>query len=145
VENVVSQFQHILNSPRKDVHEKVFYVGDGVIDQLDWINAFAVELTGKEVRVAPRFLLRSLALVGDAVIALGGSFPIFSSRFRRMRENYITPMAATFAALGRPEIPLKAGVKETVAWLQTLEEFRASRPASHRELISYCLSKSNTK
>jgi nucleoside-diphosphate-sugar epimerase len=145
VRNVVSQLERILNSPKQEVHERVFYVGDEVIDQLNWINAFAVELTGKEVRVAPRFLLRSLALVGDAVIALGGSFPIYNSRFRRMRENYATPMHATFAALGRPETSLREGVRETVTWLQTLEEFRVSRPASFRELVSYCLSKSNTK
>lgn len=144
VGNVVSQLDKILSSPKKAVHERVFYVGDEVIDLLDWINAFAVELTGKEVRVAPRFALQSLALAGDGVIALGGNFPIYSARFRRMRENYTTPMTTTFAAFGKPETPLHEGVKETVAWLQTLEEFRASKPASYRELISYCLSKSNT-
>jgi nucleoside-diphosphate-sugar epimerase len=143
VGNVVSQFERILDSPRELVHEKVFYVGGDVIDQLDWINAMAVELTGEQVRVAPLFLLRFLAAIGDAVIAFGGTFPLFSARLQRMRENYITPMAATFAALGRPEISLREGAKETASWLETLDEFRTSRPAGLRELVSYCLGKSN--
>lgn len=143
VGNVVAQFDRILNSQKEQVHGKVFYVGDEVVDQLDWINAFAIELTGHQVRVVPRWLLHSAALLGDAVIALGGTFPIFSARFLRMRQHYVTPMAPTFRTLGYPKIPLKEGVRETVAWLETLQEFKASRRANFRELISYCLSKSN--
>jgi hypothetical protein len=102
---------------------RVYYVGDRSIDLLDWVNAFSLELTGRKVRVVPRAFVRLLAKVGDAVIALGGRFPVYSSRFRSMTEHYTTPMEPTFAILGEPPIPWHLGVQETVAWLRTQGSF----------------------
>jgi nucleoside-diphosphate-sugar epimerase len=124
VGNVVLQLERILRSAENSVNGKVFYVGDESINLLEWVNAFSTELTGRKVRVLPRAFLRFLAWVGDSVIALGGRFPIFSSRFRSMTEDYQTPISETFTVLGKPEIPLREGVRETVSWLRTLDEFR---------------------
>jgi GlcNAc-P-P-Und epimerase len=123
VGNVVRQVQRILELPPELVCGRVFYVGDRSIDLLDWVNAFSLELTGREVRVVPRPFVRLLAKVGDAVIALGGRFPVFSSRYRSMTEHYTTPMEPTFATLGEPPIPWHQGVQETVAWLRTQGSF----------------------
>jgi nucleoside-diphosphate-sugar epimerase len=123
VGNVVRQMQRILESPPELVAGKVFYVGDRSIDLLDWVNAFSLELRGRKVRVVPRPLVRLLAAVGDAVIVMGGRFPLFSSRYRSMTEHYTTPMEPTFAALGEPPIPWHQGVRETVAWLRTQGTF----------------------
>ena len=120
VGNVVDQMQKILASDASLVHEKVFYVGDAPIDLLEWTNAFSLELTGHEVRVVPRAAVAALGKVGDAVNAMGGSFPIFSSRFRSMTESYVTPMQPTFSALGTPRISLEEGVHETGEWLRSL-------------------------
>jgi GlcNAc-P-P-Und epimerase len=123
VGNVVRQMQRILELPPELVHEKVFYVGDRPIDLLDWVNAFSVELTGHKARIVPRPVIRSIAKVGDAVISMGGRFPVFTSRYHSMTENYTTPMEPTIATLGEPPIPLHRGVQETVAWLRTQGEF----------------------
>ena len=67
-----------------------------------------------------------MAKLGDIVIKCGGHFPIFSSRFRSMTEDYITPMEPTYAALGPPLISMKEGVHETVEWLRSESAFWAT-------------------
>jgi GlcNAc-P-P-Und epimerase len=119
VGTVVQQLCAILSASPKVVHGEVFYVGDAPIELLDWTNAFSLELVGRPVRVVPRAVVRCIARVGDAVIALGGKFPIFSSRYRSMTEDYDTPMQKTFDRLGTPRAGLSENVKETVTWLRT--------------------------
>jgi GlcNAc-P-P-Und epimerase len=123
VGNIVDQMLTILERADGSHNGKTFYVGDPPLDIYEWTNAFSLELTGKQVRVVPRPVLAVLAKVGDVVIRLGGKFPIFSSRFRSMTEDYVTPMAPTFAALGNPKKTLKEGVHETVGWLRSQDAF----------------------
>jgi hypothetical protein len=123
VGNVVEQVFSILAASPETVDKRVFYVGDPPIDLWDWTNAFSLELVGRPVRVVPRPLVRAIARIGDAVIALGGKFPIFTSRYRSMTEDYVTPMQRTFDCLGMPRVGLIEGVKETVCWLQSQGEF----------------------
>jgi GlcNAc-P-P-Und epimerase len=121
--NVVEQIYTIINSAPDKVDREVFYVGDAPIDLLDWTNAFSMELVGKPVRVVPRPFVRAIAKVGDGIIAAGGKFPIFTSRYQSMTQDYITPMEKTFERLGDPRISLGEGVKETVSWLRSQGEF----------------------
>jgi len=123
VGNVVDQVLTLLARDDGAHHGKVFYAGDPPIDLFDWTNAFSKELTGRPVRVVPSGALRALAKVGDVVVRSGGKFPIFSSRFRSMTEDYVTPMDETFAALGPSRISMEAGVRETVGWLRSEGEF----------------------
>lgn len=123
VGTVVEQILTILSSPAEKVNQAVFYVGDAPVDLLDWTNAFSRELTGKPVRVVPRPVLRAIAFLGDAVIAVGGKFPLFSSRYRSMTEDYVTPMEKTFSVLGQPTHSLRQGVKITSDWLRSLGPF----------------------
>lgn len=121
--NVVQQICTILDSPSNLVDREVFYVGDAPIDLWDWTNAFSMELVGRPVKVVPRPVVRAIAKVGDGIIAMGGKFPIFTSRYRSMTQDYITPMEKTFERLGTPTIDLSKGVQETVAWLRSQDEF----------------------
>jgi len=105
------------------IDREVFYVSDPPIDLFDWANAFSLELTSRPIRVAPRALLHGLAIVGDGVVALGGKFPIFTSRYRSMTENYVTPTDKTFEVLGPPSFSLEQGVKQTVSWLRSTSTF----------------------
>jgi GlcNAc-P-P-Und epimerase len=123
VGNVVDQMLTILEKPAELVSRKVFYVGDPAINLLDWVNAFSEALTGKPSRVVPRAAVAALAKVGDLVIGLGGQFPIFSSRYHSMTEEYLTPMQPTLDALGPPKFTLQEGVEATVAWLRTQGSF----------------------
>ena len=120
VGNVVDQIQAILSSKPTVVNGKVFYVGDAPINLLEWTNAFSLELTGKEVRIVPRAAVAALGKVGDVVIAMGGHFPIFSSRFRSMTESYVTPMEPTLTTFGKPRYSLMQGVQQTAEWLRSL-------------------------
>ncbi len=101
----------------------VLYLGDPPIDLFEWTNAFSLELTGRPVRVVPRPALKALAKVGDVVVRSGGKFPIFSSRYRSMTEDYVTPMEPTFEALGPSPISMHEGVRETVSWLRSEAAF----------------------
>jgi nucleoside-diphosphate-sugar epimerase len=123
VGTVVEQIQKILISDPGLVDRTVFYVGDEPIDLFDWTNAFSLELTGRPVRVVPRAALRSIALMGDVVNTLGGKFPLFSSRYKSMTENYITPMEKTLDRLGMPTTSLQQGVKITADWLRSTDTF----------------------
>ena len=129
VGSVVDQVLMILAREDGSLKGETLYVGDPPVDLYEWTNTFSQHLTGKPVRVVPRPVLKGLALVGDAVVKLGGKFPIFSSRFRSMTENYLTPMDPTFAALGPSKFSLEEGVRETVAWLRSEDQFWSSGSA----------------
>jgi nucleoside-diphosphate-sugar epimerase len=123
VGNVVDQMLSLLAREDGSHSGSVFYLGDPPIDLFDWTNAFSMELTGRPVRVAPRLALKALAKVGDVVVRSGGRCPIFSSRFRSMTEDYVTPMDPTFEALGPAPFSLQHGVEETVGWLRSESAF----------------------
>jgi GlcNAc-P-P-Und epimerase len=113
----------LLDAPAAIVDRQVFYVGDETIDLWEWTNGFSLALRGRAVLVVPRPIVRGIARVGDVVIALGGRFPLFSSRYRSMTEDYATPMQRTFDRLGMPELKLADGIEETVSWLKSQGEF----------------------
>jgi nucleoside-diphosphate-sugar epimerase len=131
VGNILDQVLTILAREDGSLNGKTFYVGDPPIDIYEWTNAFSLELTGKPVRVMPRPVLLAMAKAGDLVIKFGGNFPIYTSRFRSMTEDYVTPMDPTYAALGPPRISMKEGVHETAEWLRTEGAFW-NRSAHHR-------------
>ena len=124
VKNVVHQIEKIFAAPRDLVNGKTLYVGDRPIKLVDWVNGFSRGLTGREVRVIPRGLMRALAVAGDIPTWLTGKpFLINSSRFRSMITNYETPMEPTFALLGENPYTLEDGINETVKWLRTCRDF----------------------
>ena len=123
VDNVVKQTWQLMDRQDGAFDRRMFYVGDDPIDLFEWTNAFSQELTMRPVRVVPSFLLKAVGKVGDQVIRMGGRFPLYSSRFRSMTEDYLTPMAPTFAALGPSPISLQQGVRDTVAWLRSEDPF----------------------
>ena len=123
VGNVVHQLEKILESPPPLVNQKVFYLGDKPIHLIDWVNGFARALIGKEVRVVPRGVVRSIALLGVIISSWGIRFPLNSSRFESMTEDYVTPMDRTFEVFGKPPIIMDDGIQETVRWLREQSAF----------------------
>jgi GlcNAc-P-P-Und epimerase len=122
VKNVVHQIQKILQADAGVVRGQTLYLGDRPIDLYDWTNSFSRVLTGHNVRVVPRRLLRSLAFLGDIPTRLTGkAFIMNSSRFRSMTTDYPTPMERTFQLLGENPYTLDDGVRETVAWLRSYQ------------------------
>jgi nucleoside-diphosphate-sugar epimerase len=129
VGNVVEQALALLGAPPDSVHRRVFYVGDPPGELLEWVDGFALALTGRRVRKVPIAVLQTIALMGDFMEAVVGSAPLTRSRLRSMTEDYVTPMEPTFALLGPPHFDLAEGIAATMAWLRTLPEF-ADAPQS---------------
>jgi nucleoside-diphosphate-sugar epimerase len=127
VENIVDQIVKIITSPAVVVDRRVFYVGDPPINLLDWANAFSLALRGRKVRIVPRALFRGIVAAGDLANRFGVTIPINSSRYRSMTEDYPSPMAPTFEALGYPAISLSEGVDRTVRWLRQQDAFWETR------------------
>src|SRR5207302_5317073 len=122
VKNVVYQIQKILDAPREIVRGQTFYLGDRPTNLLDWVNGFSRALTGRDVRIVPRSLMRVLALLGDIPTRITGKpFLINSSRLRSMITDYNTPMERTFELFGENPYTLETGIRETVKWLRTSE------------------------
>ncbi len=118
VGNVVHQILRILDSPPERVHARTLYVGDPPLNLLDWVNGFSRALAGRNVRIVPRWILRTMALMGDAISRVTGRrFLITSSRYRSMIEDYITPMDETFEVLGPPRYSMEEGISQTLEWL----------------------------
>jgi nucleoside-diphosphate-sugar epimerase len=123
VKNVVYQIQEIFDADVDLVRGQTFYLGDRPMNLYDWVNGFSRALTGRNVRVVPRSLLRFLALLGDIPTRLTGrAFLINSSRFHSMTTDYQTPMERTFDLFGENPYTLEAGIKETVEWLRSCRD-----------------------
>jgi nucleoside-diphosphate-sugar epimerase len=116
VGNVVWQIDRMLTVPRAVMDGQVFYVGDQPIDLKVWVEAVSRELVGKPVRYIPTWLIRMIAMGGDALKLVGIPFPITSGRFRSMTSDYITPMDHTIGRLGEAPHTMEEGVAEMVAW-----------------------------
>lgn len=140
VKNVVWQIQQILNSPAEKVHQQVFYVGDKAVNLLEWVQCVSYELTGKSARIIPTACVKSLALTGDILKKIKISFPITSTRFNSMTEDYLTPIDKTYNSLGQPPYNMKAGVQEIVKWYYT----ESNNPTSYKRKLKVSDVEKNT-
>ena len=118
VRNVVWQIEKILNAPPALVDQKVYYVGEMPSSQLEWLNAFSQSLIGRDVRVIPSGLIKTLAGIGDILTSFGVKFPMTTSRYKNLTTSNIVPIAATIETFGAPPYSLEHGVNETVKWLE---------------------------
>jgi nucleoside-diphosphate-sugar epimerase len=118
VGNVAWQIERMLEAPAACVDRRTFYVGDEPMRQLDWINAFARALTGRDVRQAPVRFIYLLALLGDALRPFGIVFPMNTARFFNLTTNNPVPVTPALEAFGAPPCSLRAGVAATITWLQ---------------------------
>lgn len=117
VKNIVYQLMMILDASPSLVDKKVYYLGDLPIPLIDWANGFALSITGKPVRIIPKWLLQTLAAAGTLLTGMGIRFPITLSRYRSMTEDYFSPVETTIKNFGSPPYSLERGIKETVDWL----------------------------
>ena len=119
VGNVVWQIQQILQADTNTVHQQVFYVGDTPIDLRQWVEEIARKLTGKPVRILPTALVKGIALTGDLLTKGNIPFPLTSTRFNSMTQDYLAPIDKTYRVLGSPPFTMKEGVRAMIAWHNT--------------------------
>jgi len=117
VKNIIYQMMKILEAPPALVDRKVYYLGDPPIPLSEWVNGFALAITGRPARTIPKWLLKTLAATGTLLNGMGIRFPITLSRYRSMTEDYYSPVDKTIKEFGVPQYSLEAGIKETVDWL----------------------------
>jgi Nucleoside-diphosphate-sugar epimerases len=123
VGNVVEQILQILKKEISLVDNKVFYVGDEPINLYNWANGFSLALAKGNIKVAPQYFVRCLAIVGDVLRVVKIKFPITTSRYKSMTNSNTAPMEETFRVLGEPRYSLQQGIDETVQWLKQQNEF----------------------
>ena len=116
VGNVIYQIEQLLSVSSEQINGKVFYVGDESTNLYGWVNSFSIALTGKNVKIAPRALLRALSFFGDGLKHIGISFPLTSSRYKNMILDNPCDMQKTFRVTGKNPFNLEEGVKITVDW-----------------------------
>lgn len=119
VGNVIWQLRQILEAPAPQVHQQVFYVGDRPIDLRAWADRFSQALTGQPVRLLPTSLVKGIALTGDVLQSANLRFPLTSTRFDSMTQDYLTPIEKTYRILGEPPFTTDQGVRETISWYET--------------------------
>jgi GlcNAc-P-P-Und epimerase len=116
VTNAADQIVAITMAKTESVCGKVFYITDPPIDNAEWMNAFSVALTGKQVRRIPKNFWKFLAKSGDAMNRLGVKFPMSSERFFRLTVNEQVPYEATIELAGPPRVSLGEGINKSANW-----------------------------
>ncbi len=135
VGNLVFHIERILEVEREKVDRQVFYMSDLADDIYIWANAFCVSLGGKPARKIPRFILRSLGMIGDIISCITKKpFYITSSRVKSMTSDYLVPgwIEKTFEVLGTPPHRLQDAVQHTVSWLR---ENKTDQQGSHLHIV----------
>ena len=123
VGNAVHQVRRLLEAPRKDVHGRTFYIGDPPIELDDYIHGFSRRLTGRDARTVPYFIMKSAALCGDLLSALGWkTVPLTSYRLGNMTRDNVLDMEPTLEVTGPNPFSLEQGIEETARWLDQAAE-----------------------
>jgi GlcNAc-P-P-Und epimerase len=120
VGNVVHQIRQFLAVDAAKVNRRTLYVSDDRnMDVLEFAQIIQRAWGARPIRQVPLALMKSLALAGDALKALGMSNPPLTS-FRL--SNLLTPMnydmSATIAVAGPSPFSLEQGVQRTVEWIR---------------------------
>lgn len=118
VGNVCWQISKIISAPDELVNRKVYYVGDYPIELFDWVNEFSKKQIGRNVKVVPAVLVKSLAIIGEGLKTFGIKFPITLSRYKSMTSSNDAPMKPTLDTFGNPPYSLESGVEETIQWMR---------------------------
>jgi GlcNAc-P-P-Und epimerase len=98
VKNSIWQLQQLLKAPAEKVHQQVFYLGDQPINLLKWVQTVSFAYTGKPVKLMPMAVIKGLGLIGDVLKKINISFPMTSTRYNSMTQDYLTPIEKTYTA-----------------------------------------------
>ncbi|MCK4703845.1 MAG: NAD(P)-dependent oxidoreductase [Gammaproteobacteria bacterium] len=121
--NSVYQIDRIFESDKNDVDKQVFYMADEPINLLDWGGEFSRQLIGKKLRKMPYFLMKLIAYGGDIMVKLGyKSFPMTNFRLHNMTCDNVVPTESMHKIAANPPYTYQQGIKETVKWLNSVNQ-----------------------
>lgn len=118
VKNIVHQIEKIMTADVQLINKKMFYLGDLPVDSYQWLNTISMQLKQKKIRRIPTIIFTYVALIGDILIKLGVSVPIYSVRVKNMIEDYPAPTAKTINLFGVSHPDMKHNVNETIQWIK---------------------------
>jgi len=117
VKNLIWQIEKLLEAPSELLNHKVFYVGDSLTLQINWINAFSRAITKRNVTQVPKEWIRLLSCSGDVLKMVGIKPPMDSQRYFNLTTTNPVPLEPVFEAFGIPPYSLEEGLHETIMWL----------------------------
>ena len=122
IENIVFQYERLLEAPAETVQRKTFYLADyKPIDLIAWSDTFQRAFGSRPIPHMPISVARMLAYCGDAVNALGAkNFPFNSFRLNNVLTQYQFDLKPTAAVCGPLPFNMEQGVAETTAWLRAI-------------------------
>jgi len=123
VGNTVFQIEKILDAPKEQMHQKVFYLSDyNIFTIKDWANMISQKLRNKKVFTIPDPIIYLLAWAGDLMKICGVKEPPFSSfRLGNMRaDTSKVPLGQMKQVTGPLPYSLEQAVDETIIWLKKL-------------------------
>ncbi|MDC0271292.1 NAD(P)-dependent oxidoreductase [Akkermansiaceae bacterium] len=113
VGTVCKQIDAILNC---QTHSEVFYVGDRPVKQFEWLDLQA-NICGGRIKIAPMWLFKVLAFIGDLLMKIGVKFPVKSQRLDNMLIEYLVPMDDTFRLVECESLDEACAIDSTKKWL----------------------------
>lgn len=118
IDNTVYQILSLLNTDKKDISRKVFYLGDyNPYDITEWANEIG-EIANLKIPQIPFFIFRLAGWFGDFLKIWGIKFPMTSFRLKNMTTNNIHDL--TLIQTIAPELPVNRieGTKKTINWIR---------------------------
>lgn len=122
VGNSIYQIEQLLFNETSDNDNKVFYIGDSPVYNIDeWADEIAYEL-GFKIPKIPFWLIWCVGKFGDFIKIFGVHFPMTSFRLHNMTTDNINDMKNTVKIA--PDVPYTRieGIKITLSWIRKYEK-----------------------
>ena len=123
VGNVAHQLLRLVDMSAAKMHRRVLYLADyEPISLREWVNGLQREFGAPRVLTVPELPARWLARLGDCAVKIGfANFPFNSFRLNNLLTEYLFDLEATRRLCGELPYAKEQGIRETVAWVYSLD------------------------
>lgn len=120
IDNTIYQIMSILRADKKDIHKKVYYLGDyNPYDITEWANEIAKQ-SGIKIYTIPFLCFKVMAWIGDTLKTIGIKFPMTSFRLHNMTTNNIHNLDPIKEIAPKLPISRREGTKKTLLWIHSI-------------------------
>lgn len=118
IDNAIYQIMEIFAAEAKDVHQRMFYIGDYEPYNIsEWAKEIGKE-AGVFIPSVPYFLMKVAALLGDLLMKLHIPFPMTSFRLNNMTTDNVVDTSKTKKIAPSLPVSRKDGIISTIQWLK---------------------------
>ena len=118
IDNACNQILNLCTLDSKQIKNRVFYIADSNLLQLEWISLANRLMDKGELKTIPSSILKILSFFGDYLKHIYPKFPVYTERYLNLISSNPVPLDNTFFYLGTPEISLYEGMLNTTSWLK---------------------------